>query len=129
MTKRKTKPKPSFKVYCTYFPDNTYYIGFSTKTGKPYEKYFGSNKEILQLVKENPDSHGLVKETIYETNKRSYARMQEFLLQWANRADPLCRNDMINIRLRMSHLSEFEPVAWKPKTFSEAVALFSQKIS
>lgn len=120
MTKRKPKkPKPTFKVYVTYFPNNEYYIGFSTKVGKPYEKYFGSNKDIMALVKENPDSHGLRKETIYETDKRSYARMQEFLLQWQSRNDPLCRNDMINIRLRMSHLKEFQPISWSPKLYSE----------
>lgn len=112
---RKRKPKKLFRVYVTYFPDDTYYIGFSTKTEKAYEKYFGSNKDILALVKENPDSHGLTKETLYETEKRSYARMQEFLLQWQCRDDPLCRNDMINIRLRMSHLKDFVPLTWKPK--------------
>ena len=115
MTKRKTKPKKTFKVYCTYFPDNTYYIGFSTKDGKAYEKYFGSNKEILALVKEKPDEHGLIKETLFTTDKRAYARMQEFLLQWQCRDDPLCRNDMINIRLRMSHLKDFTPLSWQPR--------------
>jgi hypothetical protein len=129
MAPRKKKPKKTFKVYVTYFPDNTYYIGFSTKEGKAYEKYFGSNKEILQLVKENPETHGLVKETIYESDKRSYARMQEFLLQWANRADPLCRNDMINIRLRMSHLKDFEPVIWSPKSLAELDELSFQPAS
>ena len=115
MTKRKIKkPKKTFKVYVTYFPDNSYYIGFSTKDGKAYEKYFGSNKEILQKVKDQPDNHGLVKETLFETEKRSYARMQEFLLQWQQRDDPLCRNDMINIRLRMSHLKDFTPLSWSP---------------
>ena len=113
--KRTPKTKGSFKVYCTYFPDGTYYIGFSTKTGNAYEKYFGSNATILEMVKENPDSHGLVKETLYETDKRSYARMQEFLLQWQQRDDPNCRNDMINVRLRMTHLKDFEPISWTPK--------------
>jgi hypothetical protein len=129
MAPRKKKPKKTFKVYCTYFPNGEYYIGFSTKEGNAYEKYFGSNKEILQLVKENPDTHGLVKETIYESEKRSYARMQEFLLQWANRADPLLRNDMINIRLRMSHLKDFEPVVWKPRSLAEVAELTSQQVS
>jgi len=114
MIKRKPKAKKTFKVYCTYFPDNTYYIGFSTKDGKAYEKYFGSNKDILALVKEKPAEHGLIKETLFETEKRSYARMQEFLLQWQCRDDPRCRNDMINVRLRMSHLKDFTPLIWKP---------------
>ena len=119
MKKRTKKPKPIFKVYCTYYPNGEYYIGFSTKSGKAYEKYFGSNKDILQLIKDNPDSHGLKKETIYETEKRSYARMQEFLLQWQSRMDPLCLNDMINIRLRMSYLKDFHPISWNPKSYSE----------
>lgn len=109
------KPKKLFRVYCTYYPNGDYYIGFSTKNDKLYEKYFGSNKEILKLIKENPDNHGLVKETIFTTEKRSHARMQEFLLQWENRNDPHCLNDMINIRLRMSHLKDFQPVDWKPR--------------
>ena len=122
MTKRKTKPKkpkPVYKVYVTYFPDNTYYIGFSTKVGKAYDKYFGSNKSILQLVKDNPDTHGLVKETIFETEKRAHARMQEFLLQWQYRHDQYCLNDMANVRLRLSHLKGFQPVDWKPQCVSQ----------
>ena len=120
MSKRKPKkPKTTFKVYCTYYPNGEYYIGFSTKDGKAFDKYFGSNKNILQLIKDNPDSHGLVKETIFETEKRSEARMQEFLLQWENRDDPYCLNDMINIRLRMSYLKGFQPVDWKPKCVNQ----------
>lgn len=110
---RKKKPKSTYKVYCTYFPDGTYYIGFSSKMGAAYDKYFGSNSEILALVKAG--DHNLVKETIAEFDKKSFAKMQEFLLQWQCRHDPKCRNDMINIRLRMSHLALFESVVWKPK--------------
>ena len=114
MIKRKKKTPSTFRVYCTYFPDGKYYIGFSTKEGTAYEKYFGSSKVILERVKESPDDHGFVKETIAEFKKRSHARMQEFLLQWQQRDDPNCLNDMINIRLRMSHLTEFDPVKWVP---------------
>lgn len=108
--KRKATPKVkgSFKVYVTYFPDGKYYIGFSTKTGDAYEKYFGSSKHVLEFEGE------LKKETIAEFDKRSHARMQEFLLQWQQREDPLCLNDMVNIRLRMSHLKDFQPLDWKP---------------
>lgn len=109
---KKKKVKPTFKVYCSYFPDGTYYIGFSTKTGPAYEKYFGSNAQILEMVKAG--DHGITKETIAEFEKRSHAKMQEFLLQWQCRHDPRMRNDMINIRLRMSHLTEFEPIVWAP---------------
>ena len=115
MAKRKIKkPKPTFKVYVTHFPNGEFYIGFSSKSGSAYDKYFGSNKEILELVKSTPD-HGLVKETVFESEKRSEARIQEFLLQWDNRHNSLMRNDMINVRLRMSHLSNFVPIEWSPK--------------
>lgn len=118
MAKRKKKVKPTFKIYCTYFPDDTYYIGFSTKMGPAYEKYFGSNKAILEMVKGNPD-HGLIKETIAEYDKRSYARIAEFLLQWSNRHDDRCLNDMINVRLRMSYLKDFIEPEWSPSTYQE----------
>ena len=37
---RKTKVIPkTHKIYCTYFPDGRYYIGYSCKTDKLYEKY------------------------------------------------------------------------------------------
>ena len=126
---KKRKPKKTFKVYATYYPSGEYYIGFSTKDGKAYEKYFGSNKTILQLVKDNPDSHGLVKETIFETTKKAEARMQEFLLQWENRDDPMCLNDMINIRLRMSYLKGFQPIDWKPREVSQLLLPLDEKTS
>ena len=124
---RKRKVKPTFKVYCTYYPTGEFYIGFSSKMGKPYENYFGSNKDILTLVKENPD-HKLLKETIAEFDKKSHAKMCEFLLQWKNRDNPLCLNDMINIRLRMSHLEDFEEINWQP-SFYEDVLLYHQQSS
>ena len=108
--KRKKSPQKNakFRVYCTYFPDGSYYIGFSTKTGEAYENYFGSSKHVLEFEGE------LKKETIAEFNKRSHARMQEFLLQWQQREDPKCLNDMINVRLRLSFLKDFQPLDWKP---------------
>jgi len=110
--KRVKKLKPTFKVYVSYFPDNTYYIGFSSKSGNAYEKYFGSNSEVLEMVKKG--NHGIVKETLAEFEKRSHAKMQEFLLQWQCRFDERCRNDMLNIRLRMSFLKDFIPISWEP---------------
>ena len=112
MPKRKKKVKSTFKVYCTYFPNGDYYIGFSTKMGEAYEKYFGSSKHVLEHNGE------LRKVTIQEYDKKSYARMAEFLLQWENRHDPKCLNQMINIRLRLDHLKDFEKPEWKP-TFSK----------
>lgn len=111
MAKRKTKEKTTFKVYCTYFPNGHYYIGFSTKMGAAYEKYFGSSKYVKEWEGE------LKKETIQTYEKRSHARMAEFILQWQNRHDDRCLNDMINIRLRMSHLSDFIDPEWTPTEF------------
>lgn len=107
MSKRKIQKK--HRVYCTYFPDGRYYIGYSGKTDKLYEKYFGSSTLIKEYAGDD-----LRKETIAEYDKKNYAKMQEFLLQWQQRDDPNCINDMINIRLRLTHLSEFLPVEWKP---------------
>jgi hypothetical protein len=102
------KEKKKHRVYCTYFPDGRYYIGYSCKTDKQFEKYFGSST----LVKESKDD--LQKEIIAEYDKRAPAKMQEFLLQWQYRHDELCLNDMLHIRLRSSFLKEFEPIDWSP---------------
>ena len=37
MAKRKSKEKKKHRVYCTYFPDGRYYIGYSCKTDKQFE--------------------------------------------------------------------------------------------
>ena len=106
--KRKPKEKQIHRVYCTYFPDGTYYIGYSGKTQKLYEKYYGSSKYVLQYDGE------LTKDTIAEFEKKSHAKMQEFLLQWQQRHDPKCLNSMLNIRLNKEPLADFEPVEWNP---------------
>lgn len=106
--KKRKKLKKTFKVYCTYFPNGDYYIGFSTKMGTAYENYFGSSRHVQEYSGE------LWKETIAEYDKRAYARMAEFLLQWENRHDPKCLNSMINVRLRLEHLKDFEKPDWKP---------------
>ena len=108
MRKRKKEPQVH-RVYCTYFPEGRYYIGYSGKPEKLYKKYFGSSTIVKEYEGE------LVKETIKAYNQKSYAKMAEFLLQWQQRDDPLCLNDMINIRLRMTHLKDFEPLDWHPK--------------
>ena len=108
MKKRRKVPKKVHRVYCTYFPDGRYYIGYSGKPDKLYEKYFGSSTIVKEYEGE------LIKETIKEYDQKSYAKMAEFLLQWQQRDDPLCLNDMINIRLRMSHLKSFDPCIWSP---------------
>ena len=49
--RKKTKEKKKHRVYCTYFPDGRYYIGYSCKTDKQFEKYFGSSA----IVKESTE--------------------------------------------------------------------------
>ena len=104
------KPPIPYRVYVTYLPDGRYYIGFSHKTDKLFLKYFGSSVVIKEC---SPDE--LTKEVIAEYDKKSHAKMQEFLLQWKYRHDERCINDMIHLRLRMSYLKDFTPIEWKPK--------------
>ena len=110
MRKRKKEPQVH-RVYCTYFPDGRYYIGYSGKPQKQFEKYFGSSTFVKDYEGE------LTKEVVREFSAKSHAKMQEFLLQWKFRDDPLCLNDMLNIRLRASHLREFTEVEdWNPSS-------------
>lgn len=104
--------KKNHRVYVTYFPDGRYYIGYSGKTDKQFEKYFGSST----LIKEYTDND-LYKEVIFESEKKNEAKVQEFLLQWQQRDDPDCLNDMIHIRLRLKHLQDFKPITWEPRDF------------
>ena len=105
---RMAKEKKKHRVYCTYFPDGRYYIGYSCKTDKRFKDYFGSSK----LVKECTQT--LTKEIIAEFPSRAPAKMQEFLLQWQQREDDRCVNDMLHVRLRASHLKDFKPIKWEP---------------
>ena len=112
MKKKKKKSKRVSKihrVYVTYFPDGRYYIGYSCKPEKQFEKYFGSSS----VIKETDET--LQKEVLLQTSKRNHAKIQEFLLQWQCRHDSMCLNDMIHIRLRLSHLKDFTPIKWTPK--------------
>ena len=69
--------------------------------------------EIEVIIKQHsPDE--LTKEVIAEFDKKSHAKMQEFLLQWKYKDDERCINDMIHIRLKMSYLTEFKFIEWKP---------------
>ena len=108
-TKRKSIETKLHRVYCTYFPDKRYYIGYSGKTEKLFEKYYGSSKLVTEYKGE------LEKEVILTTPNKNYAKIQEFLLQWQCRHDSLCLNDMIHLRLRLKYLSEFESVVWSPR--------------
>ena len=107
--RKKSKEPQIHRVYCTYFPDGRYYIGYSGKPQRLYEKYYGSSTHVKEYAGE------LEKETIAEFEKKSHAKMQEFLLQWQQRHDPNCLNSMLNIRLNKEPLADFEPIDWKPK--------------
>jgi hypothetical protein len=115
----KKQPK-THRVYCTYFPDGRYYIGYSCKTDKQFEKYFGSSSLVKNYLQENarhvgqPVDEILDKEVIAEYPSRAPAKIQEFLLQWQQRNDPNCVNDMLHVRLRASHLKEFKEIEWSP---------------
>ena len=122
MAKRKKKPIQTHRVYCTYFPDGRYYIGYSCKTDKQFEKYFGSSTKIKAVLEESKEAGGnallvselLTKEVIIEYPTRAPAKMQEFLLQWQQRHDENCINDMLHVRIRASFLKDFEPIKWSP---------------
>ena len=105
------KPPIPYRVYVTYLPDGRYYIGYSQKTDKLFEKYYGS----ARIIKEYKDSSLLTKEIIAKFTTKSHAKVQEFLLQWKYRDDPLCINDMIHLRLRLSYLKEFQYIEWEPR--------------
>lgn len=107
--KKKTSEVKQHRVYVTYFPDGRFYIGYSGKSEKLYEKYYGSSKLVTEYKGE------LVKETIYVTKNKNEAKIQEFLLQWQCRHDTLCLNDMIHLRLRLKYLESFMPIIWAPR--------------
>ena len=122
--RKKSKREPKLhRVYCTYFPDGRYYIGYSCKTEKQFEKYYGSSSIVKEAIENNET---LSKEVILQTTKRNEAKMQEFLLQWQCRHDNLCLNDMLHIRLRLTHLKDFVPVTWKPRHSTDTFVLTEQ---
>ena len=112
-----TRKKPSipYRVYVTYLPDGRYYIGYSQKPDKQWEKYYGS----ARIIKEYKDPSALTKEVIAEYTTKSHAKMQEFLLQWKYRDDDRCINDMVHLRLRLSYLKNFQPIDWIPSQFNQ----------
>ena len=112
-----TRKKPSipYRVYVTYLPDGRYYIGYSQKPDKQWEKYYGS----ARIIKEYKDPSVLTKEVIAEYTTKSHAKMQEFLLQWKYRDDDRCINDMVHLRLRLSYLKNFQPIDWIPSQFNQ----------
>tara|TARA_R110002167_G_scaffold351299_1_gene563820 strand:+ start:383 stop:760 length:378 start_codon:yes stop_codon:yes gene_type:complete len=111
--KKEPKEKQVHRVYVTYFPNGNYYIGYSGKTQKLYEKYYGSSRYVLEY------DGDLEKETIAEYTKKSHAKCVEAILQWENRHDEKMLNDMWNVRLRLSHLSDLTIPEWSPKNTKE----------
>ena len=111
--KKKSLKPTQHRVYCTYFPDGRYYIGYSCKPEKQWDKYYGSSREI----KEN-GTKDLKKELIATFTSRNQAKMQEMLYQLEYRHDEYCINDMIHIRLRLSHLKDFEMIDWSPTEYT-----------
>ena len=109
--RRKSVRAKEHRVYCTYFPDNRYYIGYSCKPEKQWEKYFGSSKYVKESTEE------LRKELIVSYPERNKAKLQEMLFQLQYREDPRCLNDMIHVRLRLKFIQDFIPVDWEPKDY------------
>ena len=113
--KKKSLHPKEHRVYCTYFPDGRYYIGYSCKPPKQWDKYYGSSREIREYTTE--DQQQLKKELIVTYNNKNQAKLQEMLLQLQYRYDDNCINDMIHIRLRLKYLTDFEPVDWEPLSY------------
>lgn len=110
-TKRKIKPKKVHRVYCTYFDDGKYYIGYSCKPDKQYESYFGSASYVALY------EGRMRKETIAVYDSKSHAKAVEHILQWQYRHDDRCINQMWNVRLRLDHLVDLVIPDWTPGNF------------
>ena len=73
--KKKPSPKKVHRVYCTYFDDGKFYIGYSCKTDKLFEKYLFSGKSYKTIAEES----GLGDKTIYLSVKKSKLIIAEAL--------------------------------------------------
>jgi|TARA_B110000902_G_C14084845_1_gene504627 hypothetical protein len=107
--KKKSPEKKIHRVYCTYFPDGRYYIGYSCKSSRLFEKYYGSSKLVTEYKGQ------LRKEVIREYESKNEAKFTEMLLQLQQMRDDKCLNDMIHIRLRMKYLQGYTSVHWTPE--------------
>ena len=113
--KQRKKTIKKHRVYCTYLPDGRYYIGYSCKDDKQYNKYYGSSRHIREFLQEN-SSDALEKDTLIEYKTRSEAKLQEMMLQLQYRNDPYCINDMLHIRIRLSYIKDdFDVINWEPR--------------
>ena len=118
MNKRRLKRgEQSYKVYVVFYTDSSKYVGFTSKTGKALESYFGSNTPKDKLVDR--------KEIVFESNSKATAKLFELLLQLSvfdslenvnvatsflgsetskKRSTQTYLNDMLNVRVRASHI-------------------------
>jgi hypothetical protein len=99
MTKKRLKrTEQVYKVYVTHYTDDCFYIGFTSKTGKALDTYFGSN-----LIRDKLVSH---KTIVFESTSKATAKLFELLLQLSTMDSPKCVNDMLNVRVRASHIKD-----------------------
>jgi hypothetical protein len=98
MTKGAKRTEKVYKVYCTHYTDACFYIGFTSKEGSALESYFGSN-----TVKDKLVSH---KEIVFTSKSKATAKLFELLLQLSTMDSPKCVNDMLNVRVRASHMRD-----------------------
>ena len=95
-TKRPKLTEKVYKVYVTYYTDGSFYIGFTSKDGAALESYFGSN-----TIKDKLVDH---KEIVFTCKSKATAKLFELLLQLCAMHSPKCVNDMLNVRVRASHM-------------------------
>ena len=96
MNKKPKRTEQVYKVYVTYYTDGCFYIGFTSKSGKALESYFGSN-----TIKDKLVDH---KEIVWTSTSKATAKLFELLLQLSIMDSPKCVNDMLNVRVRASHM-------------------------
>ena len=99
MTKKLSKlTEQVYKVYVTHYTDGSFYIGFTQKSGKALESYFGSN-----TIKDKLVDH---KDVVFTSKSKATAKLFELLLQLSRMDSPKCVNDMLNVRVRASHMRD-----------------------
>jgi predicted GIY-YIG superfamily endonuclease len=99
MTKKIPKrTEQVYKVYVTHYTDGSFYIGFTSKSGKALESYFGSN-----TIKDKLVDH---KKIVFTSKSKATAKLFELLLQLSMMDTPECVNDMLNVRVRVSHMRD-----------------------
>ena len=88
-TKLQKQTKSVYNVYITYYTDGSFYIGFTSKTGKALESYFGSN-----TIKDKLVDH---KQIVFTSTSKATAKLFELLLQLSAMDSPKCVNDMLEL--------------------------------